>query len=156
MKCITENYQMKERATQRSARRYADAPHCYAMISFNPSMIWINSSRDALQISFPILSTESVRIWLILAHDRFGMSRFWSLSVNGNPAFWGWLVIATAITVPEWSLKTSWLKIKTGRNPDCSRPLVGLRSAHRISPLSIAAIDSRLQPNLLQPLLFQR
>ena len=41
------------------------------------------------------------------------------------------------MTVPERSLKTSWLKISTGREPACSRPRTGFRSAQRISPLSI-------------------
>ncbi len=36
--------------------------HVYAMISFNPSITWANSSGDNLPISLPILSVESVRI----------------------------------------------------------------------------------------------
>lgn len=37
-------------------------PIRYVMISFNPSITRINSSGDALPITFPILSTERVRI----------------------------------------------------------------------------------------------
>jgi hypothetical protein len=36
-------------------------------------------------------------------------------------------------------LKTSLLRTSTGLFPDCSCPIVGFRSAQRISPLSIPA-----------------
>src|SRR5205814_6501232 len=79
-------------------------------------------------------STDSVRIWLILIHDRFGRPPAWLSSVNGNAALGSWLVIATAITVPERSLNTSWLRIRTGRRPACSCPRTGFSFAHRTSP----------------------
>ena len=40
-----------------------------------------------------------------------------------------------AMTVPDRSLKTSWLRMSTGRWPACSRPRTRLRSAQRSSPL---------------------
>ena len=52
-----------------------------------------------------------------------------SPSVNGKPAFWGWLVIAAAIMVPELLLNTSWLNTSIGLMTDCSCPMEGLRSA---------------------------
>lgn len=64
-------------------------------------------------------------------------------SVKGNPARCGWLVIATAMTVPDRSLNTSWLSTSTGRMPACSRPRVGFKSAHRISPRWNAKEGSR-------------
>jgi hypothetical protein len=42
-----------------------------------------------------------------LAHDRFGNPHAAISIASGNPARWGWLVNATAITVPDHSLKTS-------------------------------------------------
>src|SRR3989449_7452593 len=58
---------------------------------------------------------------------------------------------ATAMTVPERSLNTSWLRTRTGRSPACSRPRTGLRSAQRISPLSIRAKSPSFPPGLPQP-----
>jgi hypothetical protein len=55
---------------------------------------------------------------LIFTQERFGKRGVVSSSVSGKPARGGWLVSATAITVPDRSLKTSWLKISTGRWPD--------------------------------------
>jgi hypothetical protein len=72
---------------------------------------------------------DKVLIWLILTQDFFGSAELSSSKVRGNPAFCGWLVIATAITVPEWVLNTSWLRMSTGRNPACSWPTVGFRFA---------------------------
>ena len=83
----------------------------------------------------PIRSVDSVRIWLVLTHERLGSLAVVSSSVSGYPALGSWLVSATAITVPERSLNTSWLRIKIGRSPACSWPRTGLRSAQRISPL---------------------
>jgi len=40
------------------------------MISFKPSMIWSNSRRDTAPIFLPILSDESVRIWLIFSYEQ--------------------------------------------------------------------------------------
>ena len=62
-------------------------------------------------------SVARVRIWLILIHERFGRPRAPDSSVKGKPARGSWLVSATAMTVPDRSLKTSWLRIKTGRSP---------------------------------------
>ncbi len=109
------------------------------MISSRPSSTLESSSGDALAMRCPIRSVASVRIWLILIHDRLGKPRALDSSVRGNSARGSLLVSATAITVPERSLKTSWLRISTGRRPACSRPRTGLRSAQRISPLSIRA-----------------
>ena len=64
---------------------------------------------------------ESVLIWLILPHDRLGKLSVFNSKVNGKPARCGWLVIATATAVSERSLKTSWLKINTGRKPARSK-----------------------------------
>ena len=83
--------------------------------------------------------TTSLRIWLILIQDRFGRPAALLCNVSGKPARGSWRVKATAMTVPERSLKTSWLKISTGRRLACSRPRTGFRSAQRISPLSIRA-----------------
>jgi hypothetical protein len=55
----------------------------------------------------PKRSTESVRIWLILTHDRFGKVAEISSMVKGKPANGAWLVKARAITVPERALKMS-------------------------------------------------
>src|SRR5215813_716739 len=66
------------------------------------------------------------------------------------------IVKATAITVPDRSLKISLLRIRTGRCPACSRPRVGLRSAQRISPLSMRAMTWRPQTAPLPPAPFRR
>lgn len=89
-------------------------------ISFSPSITRAISSSEARANFLPIRSTESVRTWLILIHDRFGRPVALVSQVSGNPARGSWLVMATAITVPDRSLKTSWLRIKTGRDPACS------------------------------------
>ena len=60
-------------------------------------------------------SVANVRIWLILTQERLGNLGVTNSNVKGNPARGGWLVKATAITVPDRSLKTSWLRISTGR-----------------------------------------
>jgi len=104
------------------------------MISFKPSITWASSSGATLPIFLPIRPVESVRIWLILTQERLGNLDFKISCVSGKPARCSWLVSATAITVPERSLNMSWLRIRTGRSPDCSRPTVGLSAAHRISP----------------------
>lgn len=111
----------------------------YPRISFRPSMTRASSSSEARPILAPRRSTDKVRIWLILIHERFVTPAALLSRVNGNPARGSWLVNATAITVPERSLKTSWLKTRTGRRPDCSCPRTGSRSAQRTSPLSIRA-----------------
>jgi hypothetical protein len=110
------------------------------IISSNPSITRASSSSDACAIFLPMRFTERVRIWLILTHDFLGRLRSWSSIVSGNPARWDWLVMATAMTVPDRSLNTLWLKTRTGRNPPCSLPMTGFKSAQRISPLNIAAI----------------
>ena len=51
-------------------------------------------------IKSPIRSTDRVRIWLILIQERFGRLLDSSSRVSGNPACWGWLVMAMAIAVP--------------------------------------------------------
>jgi len=76
------------------------------IISFNPSTIKLRFASVAFEIFFPILLTESVRIWLILTQDFLGSFALSSSKVRGNPAFGAWLVNATAMTVPECSLKT--------------------------------------------------
>src|SRR6266496_1465608 len=91
----------------------------------------------SLPIRLPIRPMESVRIWLIFTQDRLGKAVAPSSRVSGKPARWGWFVIGTAITVPERSLKMSWLRMRTGRRPACSCPRAGWRSAQRISPLNI-------------------
>jgi hypothetical protein len=58
---------------------------------------------------------------------------------------------STAITVPDRSLNTSWLKTNTGRRPACSFPFVGSSSAHSTSPLNILAIERPPQRALPQP-----
>lgn len=70
---------------------------------------------------------------------------------EGKPARCGWLVNAIAITVPDRSLKTSWLSTSTGRRPACSRPRVGSRSAHRTSPLSMRAMSPHPSRGLPPP-----
>jgi hypothetical protein len=52
-------------------------------------------------------STASVRTWLISIQDAFGSRVRESSSVSRKPARGGWMVSATAMTVPERSLKTS-------------------------------------------------
>ena len=78
----------------------------------------------------PNRSTDNVRTWLIFAHDRFGNFGDVNSSVSGKCAFGSLLVTATVITVPDRSLKTSWLKTNTGLRPACSFPFVGSSSAH--------------------------
>ena len=50
------------------------------------------------------------------------------------------LVMAIAMTVPDRALNTSSLRTTTGRDPSCSRPRTGVKSAQTTSPLSIRAI----------------
>ena len=76
-------------------------------ISFSPSTTVASSSSDTRASRRPIRSVASVRIWLILIHERFGNALALDSSVNGNPARGGWLVSAIAITVPDRSLNTS-------------------------------------------------
>ncbi len=123
----------------------------YPIISERPSNTVASSSSEARPSLRPIRSTESVRIWLIFTHDRLGRLAAMSSRVSGNPARGSWLVSATAITVPERSLKTLLLRIRTGRCPACSDPRTGFRSAQRTSPLSIRATSHLLQPVLRQP-----
>jgi hypothetical protein len=52
---------------------------------------------------------------------------------------------------PLKSFKKSFVDFLAGRNPACSWPRTGFRSAHRISPLSIPAIGSHPQLTLLLP-----
>src|SRR5207244_11183217 len=93
---------------------------------------------------FPTRCTDRVRTWLILTQDLFGSLTLVSSQVSGNPACWGWLVIAIAITVPDRALNTSSLIITTGRKPPCSWPRAGLRSAQTTSPLNNRAIVRNL------------
>jgi len=130
---------------------------CYfPTISSKPSITWSISSTEADPTFLPRRSIESVRICEILTHDCLGNFLLSSSRVSGKPAFGFWLVRATAITVPERSLNTSWLIIKTGRSPCCSLPRVGLSSAQRMSPLNILAMIQTLlwrylRPSLVQP-----
>ena len=68
---------------------------------------------------------EIVRICEIFTHEGLGIMSAGSAMVNGNPAFCAWLVIAITITVSDFLLNRSWLRIRTGRNPACSRPRTG-------------------------------
>ena len=68
-------------------------------------MTLLSSASEGRAIFRPIRSVESVRIWLILIHDLFGRPVAVLSSVGGNPARGSWLVSATAMTVPERSLK---------------------------------------------------
>ncbi len=109
-------------------------------ISFRPSMTRSTSSGEATPSLRPILWAENVRIWLILTQDCSGRPVISSSSDKGKPARCGWLVNPTAITVPERSLKTSALRTRTGRSPDCACPRVGSKSAQRAqrtSPLKV-------------------
>jgi hypothetical protein len=63
--------------------------------------------------TFPKRSAASTRIWLIFTHDCFGSLADFNSNVSGNRARCGWLVMATAITVPDRSLNTSWSVSKT-------------------------------------------
>lgn len=92
---------------------------CYGppRISFRPSSSRSSSSGETRPILLPILSTDSVRTWLIFTHDCLGSLTEVSSSVRGNPAACGWPVIAIAITVPDRALKTSSLTTTTGRRP---------------------------------------
>jgi hypothetical protein len=58
-------------------------------------------------MSLPIRSTDKVRIWLILIHDRLVNPSAFVSKLKGKEARGSWLVIAMAITVPERSLNTS-------------------------------------------------
>ncbi len=118
------------------------------MISPSPSSTAETSSGVDWATRRPIRETARVRIWLILIHERFGRPFALLSMVSGNPARGSRLVSATAITVPERSLNTSWLRTRTGRSPACSLPRIGIRSAQRISPLSIRAkcLGSRQGP----------
>jgi hypothetical protein len=53
------------------------------------------------------IQTEAVPIWLIFTWARFGRRGVVSSSVSGNLARRGWLVSATAITLPDRSLRRS-------------------------------------------------
>src|SRR2546422_6885004 len=121
------------------------------MISPRASRTFEPSSGDVCARRRPIRSTANVRIWLILIQERLGRPRALLSSVSGNPARGSWLVRATAITVPDRSLNTSWLRMSTGRSPACSRPRTGLRSAQR-PLLSVfgPSLSTRCQPFLGQ------
>ncbi len=121
------------------------------MILLSPSTTLASSSGAIRPTASPMRSTERVRIRLIFTHDFFGRVVDSIGSVSGKPAFGGWLVNAVAITVPDRVLKTSWLRISTGRRPGCALPLVGFSSAQRISPLNIPAIRRAPRPCPLQP-----
>src|SRR5438874_1676703 len=59
-----------------------------------------SSSGETRPIFLPMRSTESVRIWLIFTHEGLGRFSLVNSSVRGKPARCGWLVIASAMTVP--------------------------------------------------------
>src|SRR5207249_8452021 len=80
------------------------------MISWSPSTTDATSSGVARPSRGPMRSTASVRIWLTFTQAGFGRRVDRKGTVSGKPARCGWLVMATAITVPERSLKTSWLR----------------------------------------------
>lgn len=121
----------------------------YPTSSSNPSINWPSVSGSRTAIFLPRRSTEIVRICEILTQEGLGIIPVGRAKVKGNPAFCGWLVIAIAITVSDFRLNNSWLRIRTGRNPACSRPRTGFKSAQQTSPLSIRA--KRGHPNLVQP-----
>lgn len=56
------------------------------MISFSPSTTAVISSDETTPSRRPIRLTDSVRIWLILIHDRLGSGCDVTSSVNGKPA----------------------------------------------------------------------
>ncbi len=58
-------------------------------------------------ILLPTRSMANVRTWLIFTPERLGSPLVPISQIKGNPALWGRLVTAMAITVPERSLKTS-------------------------------------------------
>src|SRR5262249_17320663 len=58
-------------------------------ISFNPSMISSNSSGVMVPILLLRRSTDRVRIWLILTHERLGRVAEAISSVRGKPAVGG-------------------------------------------------------------------
>ena len=80
---------------------------CHPRISLSPCSTRATSSSDACAILRPIRSTESVRSWLIFTQDRLLSPVALLSSVSGNPARGCSLVMATPMTVPERSLKTS-------------------------------------------------
>lgn len=69
-----------------------------------------------MPIRLPILSVESVLICLILAQERLGKLPVFNSRVKGNPAFYGWLVIAIATTVPEFSHRDTYISFR--RKPE--------------------------------------
>src|SRR5712692_8502599 len=58
----------------------------YPIISLRPSTTRSTSSSEARARRRPIRSTERVRIWLILTHDRFGRPGALLSDVSGKPA----------------------------------------------------------------------
>ena len=94
--------------------------HAYTTSEPNPSAVstrarvpkksrltCLNPSDDLCASRLPMRPEACVRIWLILPHERFESFGRANSSVKGNPARCGWLVSATAMTVPERALNTS-------------------------------------------------
>src|SRR3990172_30597 len=126
------------------------AHHCRSRASIIRSI----SSMLNNPILFPIRSADKVLTCPINAHDFLGSSAESISSARGKPNLGCLLVSATAITICILSLKISLLNINTGRKPDCSCPNVGFKFAHRISPLSIRAIQPTPRTCLPLPSLF--
>ena len=70
----------------RTASRQATRNESQPIISLRPSTTRSASSSEARARRRPMRSTESVRIWLILTHDRFGKPGALLSSVSGKPA----------------------------------------------------------------------
>ncbi len=126
-------------------------PHHFPSNSPSPSRMCdrvVASTRASNRLT---RSVENVLIWLILTQDLFGNPGHSISIVSGNPARGCWLVNAMAMTVPDFWLNRSTLRMRTGLKPDCSCPIVGFRSAQRTSPLSMSAKNLPQSPYLVQP-----
>ena len=92
-----QEYASPGRLTVNSARTYP-------MISTRPSTTAASSSSEARPSRRPMRSTESVRTWLILTHERLGRLGAASGNARGNPARGSRLARAAAMTAPDRSL----------------------------------------------------
>src|SRR2546422_4288118 len=73
------------------------------MISLSPSTSRWSSSGETRPSFLPRRRVDNVRIWLIFTQAGFPTFTDSSSKTRGNPARWGWLVNAMAMTVPECS-----------------------------------------------------
>src|SRR5213593_4279743 len=121
------------------------------MISLSPSTSRWSSSGETRPSFLPRRRVDNVRIWLIFTQAGFPTFTDSSSKTRGNPARWGWLVNAMAMTVPECSLNTSALRTTTGRRPACSWPTTGFRLAQTMSPLRTRAIRRGPRSTLRRP-----